>query len=315
MSKDISHQDTFSLGEDIPPPEKVFTSSDDISVDTPRQPRKKRTEAQKLQTDTIAALNLDTNILHSGSRLLHSHKTLLDTEDEENIRKQFEHDRLIDQEIPYRPLRAGQTTQEKHLPTRQDFEYIYRHIDELPCQVWASDLEPWLHFVKRHNLHADPSNPVLDKDGLEYPDAIFSLETLLQLPTNKKYLKKRRKPHGSTHKTGLSSEDKDLPDNNSGDSGTSSGSSGSFVVISSQNPLRVITPDPSLLDPPPSLGATPTTTPIATPPPTPTPSPTPILPQPHLQYHHPPLQILIWQPLKKDQFSFHLTNLMVETKT
>ena len=198
MSKDISHKDISSLGEDIPPPRRVLRSSDDISLDTPKQIRRKRTEAEQLQTDTLAALNLDTNILHSGSRLLRSHKTLLDTEDEQAIRQQFEHDRLIDQEIAYRPLRAGQTTQEKHLPTRQDFEYIYRHIDELPCQVWASDLEPWLHFVKRHNLHADPSQPVLDKDGLEYPDAIFSLETLLQLPTNKKHLKKTRKPHVAT---------------------------------------------------------------------------------------------------------------------
>ena len=89
-------------------------------------------------------------------------------------------------------------------------------------------------------------------------------------------MKKRRKTHVPTNKTGLSSQDKDLPDNNSGDSGASSGSSGSFVIISSQNTLRVITPDPSLLDTPPSLGATPTTTPLATPPPTPTPTPSPI---------------------------------------
>ena len=277
MSRNTSQKDTSSLGEDIPPTEQVDTTRDDIAIGTPKQPRKKRTEAEKLQTDTLAALNLDTNILHSGSRLLRSQKTLLDTEEEEKIRKQFEHDRLIDQEITYRPLRAGQTTQEKYLPTRQDFEYIYKHIEDLDCQVWASELEPWLHFVKRHNLHADPSIPVLDKDGLEYPDAIFSLETLLQLPTNKKYLKKRRKPYVSIHKAGLSSEDKDLPDHNSGDSGASSGSSGSFVIISSQTTRKLITPDPSLLDDPPSLGATPTTTPITTPPPSPTPpsSPTP----------------------------------------
>ena len=275
MSRNTFQKDTSSLGEDTPPTEQVDTTIDDIAIGTPKQPRKKRTEAEKLQTDTLAALNLDTNILHSGSRLLRSQKTLLDTEDEENIRKQFEHDRLTDQEIAYRPLRAGQTTQEKYLPTRQDFEYIYKHIEDSDCQTWASDLEPWLHFVKRHNLHADPSIPVLDKDGSEYPDAIFSLDTLLQLHTNKKYLKKKRKPYVSTHKTGLSSEDKDLPDHNSGDSGASSGSSSSFVVISSQTTRKLITPDPSLLDDPPSLGATPTTTPITTPRPSPTPPPSP----------------------------------------
>ena len=69
-----------------------------------------------------------------------------------------------------------------------------------------------------------------------------------------------------------------MPDNNSGDSGTSSGSSGSFVVISSSNTLRLITPDPSLLELPPSLGATPTNTPVTTPPPSPTPTPSPIPP-------------------------------------
>ena len=151
MSTDNSSTNTSSIGEDIPPVGKVLTTSDDILVGTPKQPRKKRTEAQKLHTDTLVALDIDTNILHSGSRLLRSHKTLLDTE-EQAIRKQVEHGRLQDQEISLRPLRAGQVTQEKHLPTRQDFEYFYEHIDELDCQVWASDLELWLHFVNRHKL-------------------------------------------------------------------------------------------------------------------------------------------------------------------
>ena len=164
------------------------------------------------------------------------------------------------------------------MPTQQDFEYIYSNIDDLDCQVWASDLEPWLHFINRHNIQVDPSVPVLDKDGLEYPDDIFFLETLLQLPTNKKYLKKKRKTHVPIQNTGSSSNVKDLPDNNSGDSGSSASSSNSFVIISSQNPLRLISPDPSLLDLPPSLGATPTTTPVPTPPPSPTPSPSPTPP-------------------------------------
>ena len=52
MSKDNSSTSTSSIGEDIPPVGKVLTTSDDISVGTPKQPRKKRTEAQKLHTDT-----------------------------------------------------------------------------------------------------------------------------------------------------------------------------------------------------------------------------------------------------------------------
>ena len=103
MSGNISPNNTSSVGEDTPPSRKVFSSSDDISVGTPKQPRKKRIEAQKLETDTVAVLNIDTNILHSGSRLLCSQKTLLDTEEQE-IRKQFERERIIDEEISFRPL-------------------------------------------------------------------------------------------------------------------------------------------------------------------------------------------------------------------
>ena len=95
MSKDTSPTNTSSIGEDTPPVGKVLTTSDDISVGTPKQPRKKRTEAQKLHTHTLDALDIDTNVLHSGSRLLRSHKTLLDTE-EQAIRKEVEHERLID---------------------------------------------------------------------------------------------------------------------------------------------------------------------------------------------------------------------------
>ena len=88
MSKDNSSTNTSSIGEDTPPVGKVLITSDDISIGTPKQPRKKRTEAQKLHTDTLAALDIDTNVLHSGSRILTSHKTLLDTE-EQAIRKKL----------------------------------------------------------------------------------------------------------------------------------------------------------------------------------------------------------------------------------
>ena len=115
MSRNTSPNKASSIGEDSPPSGKVF-SSDDITVGTPKQLRKKRTEVQKPQTDTLAALNKDTNFLQSGFRLLCSHKTLLDTE-EQAIRRQFEHERIVDEEISFRPLRAGQVTQERHLPT------------------------------------------------------------------------------------------------------------------------------------------------------------------------------------------------------
>ena len=77
--------------------------------------------------------------------------------------------------------------------TRADFEYIYKNIDNLECQTWASDLESWLNFIGKHNIFQDPSLPILDKNGLEYPDLTFLLDTLLQLPSNKKYLEGRQR--------------------------------------------------------------------------------------------------------------------------
>ena len=100
--------------------------------------------------------------------------------DEDTIRKEVERGRIIDEEITYRPLRPGQKDiDERFKPQREDFEYIYSHIDEVRCQVWASNLEAWLFFINHHNLYPDPSVPILDKDGIEYPDIGFSLDNLL----------------------------------------------------------------------------------------------------------------------------------------
>ena len=86
MSRHTSPNKTSSIGEDIPPSRKSFSSSDDITVGTPKQRRKKRTEAQQLQTDTIEALHLDSDILTSGSRVLRPQRTLLDSQEEQAIR-------------------------------------------------------------------------------------------------------------------------------------------------------------------------------------------------------------------------------------
>ena len=180
MSKDNSSTDTSSIEEDTTQIKPTFTSSDTDITHSALQ-SKRRSKVAQLQQDTLAALNVDSNILHSGSRLLRSQKTLF-LSDEEHIRTQLDHERLVDEEISFRPRRAGQTTDDRYAPTRADFEYIYRHIDDLDCQIWASDLESWLDFINRHSLTQDPSLPILDKDGLEYPDLPFSLDNLLKLP-------------------------------------------------------------------------------------------------------------------------------------
>ena len=189
MSKDTSQQSTPPHTGDIPP-----SRSRTNSLPSDKQ-SKRKTELQKLTQDTS---DIDINVLNTGGRLLRSQKTLLhqdqDHEDElVHLRQEFEKDRIIDEEITFRPRRAGQTTSEKHNPTRQDFEYIYQHIDDSQCQTWASELELWFQFIRTHNLRSDPSIPILDKEGNEYPDVTFSLDNLLQLPANKKYLKKKQK--------------------------------------------------------------------------------------------------------------------------
>ena len=281
MSKDNSSTDTSSIEEDTTQIKPTFTSSDTDITHSALQSKRKSKVAQ-LQQDTLAALNVDSNILHSGSRLLRSQKTLF-LSDEEHIRKQLDHERLVDEEISFRPHRAGQTTDDRYAPTRVDFEYIYRHIDDLDCQIWASDLESWLDFINRHSLTQDPSLPILDKDGLEYPDLPFSLDNLLKLPTNKKYLKKKKKTqsHDSqTTSTGNSSSNKDLPSNPPVDPGSSSGSSSSFVVVPHPHTTEVGDHSPhheSESSIPPSTGVTPTGTPDDTPPATPPLDPIPLI--------------------------------------
>ena len=241
---------------------------------------KRKNEAQKLEQESLAFLDIDSDTLHSGSRQLRSQKTLF-MSDEDKIRKEVERGRIIDEEITYRPLRPGQKDiDERFKPQREDFEYIYSHIDEVRCQVWASNLEAWLFFINHHNLYPDPSVPILDKDGIEYPDISFSLDNLLQLPSNKKYLKKTKSKTAdvpttvpSVHST---SGDKNLSDAPPLRPTSSSGSSDSFVLVhqgdslednptNGSNPSLITEPsqipNPDSLGLPPSTGATPTGTP------------------------------------------------------
>ena len=276
MSKDTpshtyTHREEHSSSTLPTSPGITFSSSDNQQFCTP-QKSKRKTEAQQLEHDIITSLNLDSNILHSGSRLLRSQKTLY-IADEDKIIKEVERNRLIDEETELRPLRPGQGVHDQRfLPKREDFDYIYRHIDELDCQVWVSNLEPWLHFIIQHNLYPDPSLPVFDKEGVEYPDAQFSLDTLLGLPSNKKYLKKKRKKSTYDQKrSSLSdpSSSKDLSHPPPDDSGSSSSSTGSFVILPHQNITPPIVHPIDLHTHPHSTGVTPTTTPQATPPSTP----------------------------------------------
>ena len=87
MSEDTSSKTTSSNIEDTPlTRSKAASLSEHEETDTVKQPKRIKSEAQKLQQDTIAALNLDSNILNTGSRLLRSQRTLLHTDNEAELK-------------------------------------------------------------------------------------------------------------------------------------------------------------------------------------------------------------------------------------
>ena len=143
-----------------------------------------------------------------------------------------------------------------------------------------------MNFIGKHNIFQDPSLPILDKNGLEYPDLTFSLDTLLQLPSNKKYLKKKtkkKKPHDlQTSSAGHNPSNKDLSDPPQVDPSSSSSSSSSFVVLHHKDILESgdnnSQHDSIQSSPIPSTGVTPTGTPQGSPPRTPPAQPAPVVP-------------------------------------
>ena len=104
------------IHHNLKPLRKAHLTSSDTDIPHSGTQPKRRSKVAQLQQDTLEALNVDSNILHSGSRLLRSQKTLF-LSDEDKIRKQLEYDRLVDEEYSLRPRRAGQTTQDRYAPT------------------------------------------------------------------------------------------------------------------------------------------------------------------------------------------------------
>ena len=83
MSKDTSSTLPSSQAEDTPLTRtKTSSLSEHEETDSTKQIKKKGSEAQKLQQDT----NIDNNILQSGSRLLRSHKTLISSDEDAEVR-------------------------------------------------------------------------------------------------------------------------------------------------------------------------------------------------------------------------------------
>ena len=85
---------------------------------------KRKNEAQKLEQESLAFLDIDSDTLHTGSRQLRSQRTLF-MSDEDTIRKEVERGRLIDEEITYRPLRPGQKELMKDLNLKEKILNIF----------------------------------------------------------------------------------------------------------------------------------------------------------------------------------------------
>ena len=133
-------------------------------------------------------------LLIQGKRPLRSRKTLFmtqtpddrtlksstTTEDNSQIdpnilKQQFHRDEIQSQEIFLRPRLPGQTTDEKILPTRYHFEYIYTHIHDPELYDYVENLEKWVNFNIKHQLYPDRSKPILDLQGAESTETEFSL--------------------------------------------------------------------------------------------------------------------------------------------
>ena len=155
--------------------------------------------------------------VNTGKRPLRSRKTLFMTQtpddrtlkssttNEDNsqidpniLKQQFHRDEIQAQEIFLRPRLPGQTTDEKILPTRYHFEYIYTNIHDPELYDYVENLEKWVKFNIKHQLYPDRSKPILDLQGAESTETEFSLTTLLVL--NKDLINKKLKEIKKLHK-------------------------------------------------------------------------------------------------------------------
>ena len=73
------------------------------------------------------------------------------------LQQQFHRDEIQAQEIFLRPRLPGQTTEEKILPTRYHFEYIYMNIHDPELYDDVENLEKWVKFNIKHQLYPDRS--------------------------------------------------------------------------------------------------------------------------------------------------------------
>ena len=119
-------------------------------------------------------------------------------DDADIIQQDLERDSLYDQGLLLRPRLFGQKTDEHILPTHSHFECIYEHIYEPEIYDYVQELEKWVHFNLKYKLYKDESQPILNLQGIEQPNAYFGLSDLSVINSEliakkQKQEKKRRK--------------------------------------------------------------------------------------------------------------------------
>ena len=223
---------------DDTPPKSVNTSTDDVQLLTPflhkgttpsssdkspsepsQSPRRPLDDfVDTSQNDAIHSdSEAEPHPVNTGKRPLRSRKTLFMSQppddrtlksyptNEDNsqiepnvLQQQFHRDEIQAQEIFLRPRLPGQTTEEKILPTRYHFEYIYTNIHDPELYDYVENIEKWVKFNLKHQLYPDQSKPILDLQGEESTETEFSLTTLLVL--NKDLINKKLKEIKKLHK-------------------------------------------------------------------------------------------------------------------
>ena len=102
--------------------------------------------------------------------------------------KELSDEDFAEEQIHLIPNLPGQTTDEIKNPTREVFEYAYKHFTDSKVRQYLVDVQAWLYFIRYHKK-PDCSIPTLDHTGKPYTEVTnWTLQDIDALPANAKKL-------------------------------------------------------------------------------------------------------------------------------
>ena len=184
------HSDGDNLSEHSVPIKPPVTCAES-SIPTVQLPTPSR-ELLNLQT-SISPRGIPDSNINPGQRCtrlarqlyLTEPHTIASTTTDSTLVEDFHKSEIYHSLFQLVPFRPGQTEEPRSWPCRKDFEYAYKHFNDLEVQRWCTDIIPWIQAAAVHNLDTYYA-PILDIKGNSYPDLSFSPEVLLNLPGNSK---------------------------------------------------------------------------------------------------------------------------------